>query len=69
LTWARGWGVERTHVGIIVLGRVLGKPPEEYANLLADFLSGPERALADACHRWHPQVGWMQAPSGQQRCW
>jgi hypothetical protein len=62
LTWARGWGVERAHGGIIALGRVLGKPPEDYADLVADRLAGLPLALADTLHRWHPQLGWTQAP-------
>lgn len=62
LTWARGWDVRREHAGIIVLGRVRGKPPEEYADLLIDLLADPQQTLADTFQRWHPHVGWTQAP-------
>ena len=62
LLWTRDWGVQRPHAGIIVLGRALGKPPEEYAELLSDLLADPQQALTDTFHRWHPQSGWTQTP-------
>jgi hypothetical protein len=54
--------VRRSHAGIVVLGRVLGKPPEEYADLIGVLLANRRVVLADAFYRWHPQLGWTQIP-------
>jgi hypothetical protein len=62
LEWARGWEVQRAHAGIIVLGRVLGKPPEEYAELLDGLLNDPQQVWADTFRRWHRYSGWTQIP-------
>lgn len=61
-TWAHGWGVARSHAGIIVLGRVYRKPVGEYAALLDTLLSDLPQSLTGAFHRWHPQQGWTQTP-------
>lgn len=60
LTWAHGWGATRCHAGIIVLGRVRRKPPEEYAAHIGDLLHELRRPLVDAFFRWHPVSGWTQ---------
>ncbi|MDQ6831837.1 MAG: DUF5615 family PIN-like protein [Chloroflexota bacterium] len=62
LIWARGWGIVRSHGGIIVLGRVQGKSPTEYAALLRGRLADAPVPLADTFHRWHPEIGWTQSP-------
>lgn len=62
LTWATGWDVVRPHAGIIALGRDLGKPPEEYADIVADLLAEPQQVLSDTCYHWHPRFGWTQKP-------
>lgn len=60
LTWAYGWGVARSHAGIIVLGRVRGKSPEEYAVHIGDLLREIRTPLVDTFFRWHPETEWTQ---------
>lgn len=61
LTWTQGWGAARSHAGIIVLGRVRPKPPEEYAAHIGDLLRDVRQPLVDTFFRWHPEVGWTRA--------
>jgi len=60
LTWEHGWGVARSHAGIIVLGRVRQKPPEEYATHISDLLGEIRQPLVNTFFRWHPETGWTQ---------
>jgi hypothetical protein len=61
LTWSVGWEVARSHTGIIVLGRVRSKPPEEYAAHIGDLLREVRQPLVDTFFRWHPESGWTQS--------
>lgn len=59
-TWTHERRVNWRHAGILIMSRVQGMRPDEYADLIEAHVSNPHTSLDTALYNWDSATGWVR---------